>query len=417
MNWKAIVYPVLVIGIGGGVGSWMMSNPSSSFAFAQGGADADPLADAPTVATISPFRGNYAPQLQLYSQLQSGQQILVNSPAAADVVNVLVFEGDRVNEGDVLVELDTTQLQRQVQQLNARRMDLEARQLAEQAQYQNNVAALEVEEQLVDIAERSVTRVTRLSKDGLSSAADLENAERTLQTQLLSLQNRRLAIAQFDLVNRQFEAQLMELDSQIDQAQEQLAEATVTAPFTAEVSQVQVQIGASLNSGQNLMTLVDPAQQELVAWVSANALDTAGDYSTLKGQLEQGETMLPVQLTHADPSANAGSLRLFFETDSAENDLILNRYYRMWIDLPTQSAYAVPEASVYSNNYVYKIEENALVRVTVDVVGERFEEGQIWRLVQGPLDGASVLVTRLQSATQGLAVRTAQDTQTLATAE
>jgi multidrug efflux pump subunit AcrA (membrane-fusion protein) len=413
---KPILYPVLVIGVGIAVSSWMMSNRSSSLAFAQETVEVDPLADAPTVATITPMRDSYAPQLQLYSQLQSGQQVLVNSPAAAEVLSVEVFEGDVVDAGDVLVSLDTKSLNRQVQQLKARRMDLSARRSAEMEQHKNNVAALEVEQQLVNIAQRSVDRLTNLNNQKLTSAAEIENAERTLQNQKLSLQNRELAISRHALVDQQYQAQLIEIDSQIDQAEEQLTDATITAPFSAKVSQVQIQVGASLVSGQSLMTLVDPSQQELVAWVSANALEETADLKDLKGNLEAGKTMLPVTLTHADPSANAGSLRLFFETEQVVNSLVLNRYYRMWIDLPVQQAFAVPESSVYSNQYVYAIKETRLERVKVDVVGERFEEGQLWRLVQGPIAGENLLVTRLQNAAQGLAVRSAAASNTLAAA-
>jgi multidrug efflux pump subunit AcrA (membrane-fusion protein) len=413
---KPILYPVLVVGVGIAISSFMMANRSSSLAFAEGTVEVDPLADAPTVATITPALASYAPQLQLYSQLQSGQQILVNSPAAAEVLSVNVFEGDEVAAGDVLVTLDTSSLNRQVQQLKARRMDLAARRSAEAEQYKSNVAALEVEQQLVNIAQRSVDRLSDLSNQRLTSAAEIENAERTLQNQRLSLQNRELAISRHALVDQQYKAQLLDIDSQIEQAEDQFADATVTAPFAAKISQVQVQVGASLVSGQNLMTLVDPGQQELVAWVSANSLEQTADLKQLKGNLEAGKQLLPVTLTHADPSANAGSLRLFFETEQAVNSLVLNRYYRMWVDLPVQQAYAVPESSVYSNQFVYSIQDTRLQRIQVEVLGERFEDGQLWRLVRGPLSGESLLVTRLQNAAQGLAVRSAAASNSLAAA-
>jgi multidrug efflux pump subunit AcrA (membrane-fusion protein) len=415
MRWKPVIFPLIVVGLGAGVGSWMMSNPASSLAYAEEVIEADPLADASTVATIRPVRDQYAPQLQLYSQLQSSQQVQVNSPAAADVLAVRVFEGDVVEQGDVLIELDTTSLQRQVAQLEARRMDLSARRMADRKQFESNQAALEVEQQLVAIAERSVTRLTNLRAQNLSSAADLENAERTLQTQLLSLQNRQLAVARYEQTDQQYQAQLIELDSQLDQAREQLADATITAPFAAKVSQVQVQTGASVVGGQSLLTLFDPAQQELVAWVAANAIENVPEITSLEGQLEAGNNLVPVQLAHADPSANAGSLRLFFETDNSVNGLILNRYYRMWVNMPVVQAYAVPESSVYSNRYVYLIEENQLQRTEVEVIGSRFEDGQIWRLVAGDLSG-DVLVTRLENAAQGLLVREAEMMQKLAAA-
>lgn len=413
-NWKAVAYPLVVIAVGAGVGNWMMNNQASSVAFAEQNLDIDPLADAPTVKTITPLEDWYAPQLQLYSQLQSRQQVSLNSPTSADVKAVRVFEGDVVNAGDVLVELDTAALERQVAQLQARKQDLEARRAGERKQYDNNVEALEVEQQLVSIAQRSVDRIKNLRSQNLTSEAELENAERTLQTQRLSMKNRELAIDRYELVDQQYKAQLSEMQSQLDQAKEQLAKAFVKAPFAGKVSQVQAQVGASVTSGQALMTLVDTNQQELVAWVSANALGSIDDMTTVTGDLQVDNGLIPVGFSHADPAASAGSLRLFFNATGAQNELVLNRYYRMWVDLPAKRSFAVPDSSVYSNSYVYTLSDNRLQRVSVGIVGERFQDGQLWRLVEADLSGDSVLVTRLQNASQGLAVRANGSETTLA---
>lgn len=417
MRWKPVVYPLIVIAVGAGLVSVMSAKPESSLAAAEQSLTPDPLANAPTVATIRPVRDLYAPQLQLYSQLQSRQQVEITSPVATEVLAVAVYEGDRVNKGDVLVELDTRALTRQVQQLQARRMDITARRDADTRQYESNLEALDIERQLVEIAQRSVQRVADLRKQNLNSAADLETAERTLQNQLLALQNRELAIARYELTDRQYQAQLMELDSQLAQAQDQLADATVRAPFAAQVSQVQVQVGSTPVVGQKLLTLIDPAQQELVAWVSANAVSPSQLAQPLRGSLETHTSAVPVSVSHVDPVTSSGSLRLFFKTDTPDSELAINRFYRLWLNLPTVEAYAVPEAAVYSNQYVYQVGEDALQRVAVNVVGERFQDGQLWRLVQGDLSGANVLVTRLDNATQGLAVRTADVAPTLAAAE
>ena len=417
VRWKRWLYPVVVVGIGAGVGSFMMANRTSSLAYAEQSIVLDPLADAPTVGTIAAQRGDYAPQIQLYGQLRSTQQLVIDSPVAAQVTQVLVNEGDLVAEGDVLVQLDTKRLSRQVDQLQARRLDLNARRDAQAQQNQNDKEALLVEQSLVDIARRSVERLTDLKAKNLASASDLENAERTLQNQLLSLQNRKLAIARFVSTDQQYAAQLIELDSQIDQAKEQLADATVTAPFAATVSQVEVQVGASMQNGQTLLTLVNQDKQEIVAWVAANAISGVQNTIGLQGQLETEQGLVPVSLLHTDPSANAGSLRLFFETNESAPSLTLNRYYRMWVNLPAQQTIAVPESAVYSNRFVYQVVDNRLNRVDVTLVGERFQDGQLWRLVSGPLSEDPVLVTRLQNASQGLAVKTASTTALLAAAE
>lgn len=415
IRWRRWLFPLLVLVVGGALGSWLMANKVSSVAKAEASVSVDPLLDAPTVAALMPTAQAYAPQLQLYSQLQSRQQVSVTSPASADVLAVRVQEGDSVQAGAVLIELDTRALTRQVDQLAARRQDLDARRGLEAQQFDSNQKALTIERNLVTIARRSVERLTDLQARNLTSAVDMEAAERTYQNQRLALQNRELAIDRFQLVDQQFQAQGVELNSQLDQAKQALAEATIRAPFAGRVSRVLVQVGAQVQSGAALLTLVDPDQQQLVAWAAASSLAGVDLQSGLLGSLAldtQNDTSnntqaLGVALSYVDPASDGGSLRLFFATDPGANNLVLNRYYRLWIDLPRVEAFAVPQTAVYSDQYIYRVENDALVRVPVQMVGDRLQEGQLWRLVTGDLAGATVLATRLQEAAQGLAVRVA----------
>lgn len=415
IQWKHFVYPALVVVVGGGIGTFMMQTRSSSFAFASGG-PADPLAGAPTVSTMMLTSASYAPQLQLYSQLKSAQEVILTSPFNAEVLSVNVFEGDRVEAGEVLMQLDASALQRQVTQLEAQRENLLATWQIDAQQHENDERALAVERNLVGIAERSVNRLQNLSAQNLSSSAELEDAERTLQNQILTLQNRELAVARFELVEKQYQAQLRELDSQLDDAREQLAEADVTAPFAGTVASINVQVGATPASGSQMMTLVDEAQQELVAWAAVSALDAAGNLDQLAGLMSVAEQEFPVMLSHRDPAADAGSLQLYFVPQGETPELTLNRYYRLYVDMPQQTAFAVPESAVYSNRFVYAVSENQLNRIDVEVIGQRYQDGQLWRLVNGPLQGEEVLVTRLQDVAQGRLVRDAEQLPQLAAA-
>ncbi|MFT7290099.1 MAG: multidrug resistance efflux pump, partial [Reinekea sp.] len=260
IRWRRWLYPLLVLIVGAAVGSWLMSNPVARAGKPEAGVVVDPLLDAPTVAALAPIAQFYAPQMQLYSQLQSRQQVSVTSPASADVLAVRVQEGDSVEAGAVLIELDTRALTRQVDQLTARRQDLNARRALEAQQFDSNEKALAIERNLVAIARRSVERLTDLKARNLTSLSEMEVVERTYQNQLLALQNRELAIARFGLVDQQYQAQGVELDSQLDQAKQALAEATISAPFAGRVSRVLVQVGAQVQSGAALLTLVDPDQ-------------------------------------------------------------------------------------------------------------------------------------------------------------
>jgi len=405
---KRFAYPLVALLIGAGMISWMVANPASSLDASQL-AEPDPLLGAPAIATLKPQQGIYAPQLQLYSQVKSSQQVVITSPVATDIEQVLVSEGDWVQKDQQLVVINSASLQRQLDQLQSRQQDIRARQALEKQQYENNVAALPVEKNLVEIAQRSVDRLKNLMLQNLSSSVDLENAERALQNQILVKQSRELAINRFSLVNRQYVAQLAEIESQSEQLASQLTDAKIYAPFSGRVSRVQVQNATRVVAGSPLLTLVGQGQQELEAWVAVSALHGIDQQMQLQGYVENDANVIPVRLKNLDPAADAGSLRLFFSPEKYEPTLTINRYYRLWLDLPEVNAIALPESAVYGNSYVYSVENNALIRNPVTVVGERFYQGQLWRLVQSDsVNQKLILVTRLQNAAQGLAVRSVQ---------
>lgn len=400
--------PVLVLSAGIGGAFLLVSNPANSLTEPSAPVP-DPLADAATVSTITPRGGPHAPQLQLYARYQSRQSVDITSPTTADIEAVTVRVGDRVEAGEVLVRLDDMDLQRQVNQLEARRDDLVARQALEAKQHGADEDALAVERSLVAIAQRSVERLRNLAQRNLSSAADLEAAERTYQNQLLALQQRELAIARYEDVQQQYRAQLRELDSQLDQARSALDDATVTAPFAGRVSSLQAKPGGRVSTGAILMRLIDDRDTELSAWASAPALDRVAQLTDLGGHLDGPNGSLPVRLSEYDPAADGGSLQLYFRPTESKANLVLNRTYRLWLDLPAVNAWAVPDSSVYSNAFVYRMDDNRLQRVPVRILGERYEDGQLWRLVEGDLAADdTVLATRLKDAAQGLAVKVVQ---------
>lgn len=402
-----ITLPLLVLAGGAALVYLLVSNPVRSVEASE--SLVDPLADAATVETVTPQPGERSPQLQLYARYQSQQSVGINSPANADVMQVMVRTGDRVEAGDALVRLDDADLTRQVRQLEARRQDLQSRLQLERRQHQSNQQALVIERNLLEIAESSVARLRNLRSQNLSSAADLESAERNQQNQLLSLQQRELAIARFEDVESQFEAQLAELDSQLEQAQSNRDRAMIKAPFSGRVSNIRVQTGANVSNGQELMTLVDDQQTELVAWAASPSLVESSQLIGLTGVIDYPRGPLEVTLKQYDPAAQGGALQLYFELNDANGYLTLNRYYRLWLDLPAISALAVPDSSVYANAYVYQVVDDRLQRVPVQLLGERFEDGQLWRLIDGDLSADTpILKTRLQDAAQGLAVRVSQ---------
>lgn len=406
-RWVRWSLPLVVLGAGVAGALWM-NDTSEPSADNTAEAEPQPLVDAPTVATVRPDTGRWSPQLMLYPRYQSRQSVVLTSPVAANVESVEVAVGQSVEAGAVLLQLDADALQRQVTQLEAQRSELASRSRLEQSQYQSDQAALVIEQNLVAIAQRSVDRLQNLARQNLSSAADLEAAERTLQNQRLALQQRELAIARYDDVEQQLAAQRDQLDSQLEQARDNLNEATITALFAGRIASLEVRPGTEAGTGSTLLTLVNDQDTEWVAWVAASALPEVDALSSLTAVVETDAGSIPVELRQRDPVADRGSVRLYFEAENEQPRATLNRTYSLRLDLPAIQAHRVPDASVYANESVYRVVDNRLERVQIRVLGEQFDQSRVWRLIEADLNPDDRLLgTRLQQAADGLAVKVA----------
>lgn len=406
-RWVRWSLPLVVLGAGVAGALWM-NDTSEPSADNTAEAEPQPLVDAPTVATVRPDTGRWSPQLMLYPRYQSRQSVVLTSPVAANVESVEVAVGQSVEAGAVLLQLDADALQRQVTQLEAQRSELASRSRLEQSQYQSDQAALVIEQNLVAIAQRSVDRLQNLARQNLSSAADLEAAERTLQNQRLALQQRELAIARYDDVEQQLAAQRDQLDSQLEQARDNLNEATITALFAGRIASLEVRPGTEAGTGSTLLTLVNDQDTEWVAWVAASALPEVDALSSLTAVVETDAGSTPVELRQRDPVADRGSVRLYFEAENEQPRATLNRTYSLRLDLPAIQAHRVPDASVYANESVYRVVDNRLERVQIRVLGEQFDQSRVWRLIEADLNPDDRLLgTRLQQAADGLAVKVA----------
>ena len=157
------------------------------------------------------------------------------------------------------------------------------------------------------------------------------------------------------------------------------------------------------------MRLVDDRQTQWVARAATSSLASAGSLAGLSGIVETDRQFQAVEVRQHDPVSESGSVRLYFRAQGESSEpATLNRYYRLWLDLPVIEAFRVPDASVYSNGFVYRVADNRLQRIAVTVLGEQFVDGQIWRLIEADLDPSDrILTTRLRQAAQGLAVKVA----------
>jgi membrane fusion protein, multidrug efflux system len=202
------------------------------------------------------------------------QKVLITPDISGKVDKVVVREGQHVDQGAVLFEIDPVPFRLALDEAKAK--------LAQaKTTYDNLVANVKIYGQMqdlaqqgVDLKQRDVERKSTLVKSNFGSQLDLDNAA----TQLVT------ARAQLELLKQQLsnsKTQLLgnpelpleqfppyaQAQSALDQAQRNLDHTVLKAPIAGVATQVDnIQLGRFIAAGTPILTVIDDARP----WVDAN---------------------------------------------------------------------------------------------------------------------------------------------------
>ncbi|MBV9530869.1 MAG: HlyD family secretion protein, partial [Bradyrhizobium sp.] len=210
------------------------------------------------------------------------QKVLVTPDISGKIDKVVVKEGQHVNEGDVLFEIDPVPFRLAVDQAKA---------AVDQARtsYDNLAANLKIYGKMLDLAERSVElkrhdvdRKSQLVKSNFGSQLDLDNASNAMVTadaqaqfikQQLSSAKTQL-LGNPDLPLEQFPP-YAQAKAKLDDAARNLDHTVLRAPMAGIATQVdQIQLGRFVPAGTPVFSIIDVDQP----WVDANPKESDFTY-------------------------------------------------------------------------------------------------------------------------------------------
>jgi membrane fusion protein (multidrug efflux system) len=210
------------------------------------------------------------------------QKVLITPDISGKVEKVVVREGQHVNAGDTLFEIDPVPFRFAVQQAKAT-LD------TAQTNYDNLVSNVKIYGQMqelmqqgVDLKQRDVERKSSLVKSAAGSQLDLDNSASSLVTaraqlellrqQLSSSKNQLLG--NLDLPLEQFPP-YAQAKAALDQAQRNLDHTVLKAPISGVATQVDnIQLGRFVAAGTPILTVIDDARP----WVDANLKESDFTY-------------------------------------------------------------------------------------------------------------------------------------------
>jgi RND family efflux transporter MFP subunit len=303
--------------------------------------------------------------LAVSGTMQPVRQATVKAKVSGDVRQLTVREGDAVQAGQMLVRVDTA--------------DLDARLIERQGQLESARAQLA-------LAEKNLATNQKLLKQNFISQNAFDSSESNLNVTRGSVKS---------------------AEAQVRLAQNALKDSVATAPLSGVVAKRHVQTGEKVAFDTPLVTVVDLREMELQALIPAVDIPEIKVGMPVNLTVDGfGERKFTGRIERINPSTEAGTraILVFVGIPNANSDLRGGMFATGRIALSAGTPVASLPASAVrqegGQTFVWAIEEGKLVKRMV-VVGRRDEESGRIELKSALPAGLQVLAARFENLKEG----------------
>lgn len=276
-------------------------------------------------------------QFLMGGKIATNEQADVSSKISAKVSEISVDIGSTVKEGDVIIKLDTKDLQGQVDQAGAAVNTAQANltnaqsgtrpeQIAEAQITVNNAS------QSYQTIKKNYDRTQALLKSGAATQQELDSAEqqlssadaqcKTAQEQLSMLKNGNTE-SSIDIFN----AQVDQAKSALKTAQTAFSNATITAPISGSIGSRTVNVGDMVSPGTPIVSIINSSNLYVNAYAPLDIIsklsvgqavvvkvseisdkEFEGKISVINSQVSAGsrDVLVKVTITDKDPTLKPG---------------------------------------------------------------------------------------------------------------
>jgi HlyD family secretion protein len=277
----------------------------------------------PTVEAVASLYGSLPLEERLTGSVRARNQIEIFPEISAPVTEVLVNEGDRVREGQVLVRLRDTEIRERLNQA------MSGLQIA--------VAQVRQAESNVMQAESNLRRVRSLADRDFGTAAELERVEVELESARASLQ---LAIAQRD-----------QASSVVSERRTALENTEIRAPISGVVGQRNAEIGQQVGPGTRLFEIGDTDLMQIRVMLTEQMLGyIRNDQKVLITTPSLPDTMLSASVSRISPFLNPVSHTTHAEIDVPNRNGLLKPGMFVTVDIlygESETATLIPNSAIY----------------------------------------------------------------------
>jgi HlyD family secretion protein len=357
-----------------------------------------------------------SPTLTLYGLVETPRLLNAAAPNSAVVKQVLVKEGEFVERGQFLIELDERDFRPRLQRSAAEVAELEAEIQSESNRHRSNLQSLKHEMELLSIAKAEVQRAQRLKTQKLGSDTALDAARQTAARQALAVTSRQFEIADH-------EARLQRLQSRLKRARASLVESTLDyersrllAPFDGVISAVEVAPGDRVRESDVLLKMYALDSLEVRARLPSTfqeeLQDALREGAPPTGTARLGGRSIRLRLDRISGEADPGGVDGLFRVIEGGDSLRLGQVAKFRLQRPAkENAVAVPYQALYGGNRIYVLENGRLRGMEIEPLGQYLgRSAEEWLLIRSASlhKGDRVVMTHLPNAVDGLRAEAVQ---------
>lgn len=370
-----------------------------------------------TIKTTLVKRLSHQPQFISYGQIEAARKVDLRSLVSGEVISISskLRVGAKVSVGEALVEINRFNYRGALQEAQANLKETQARLAEYKARIVSEKSKRESADDQLKIAERDLDRAKSLVKKGAMTAQQVE--VRTLvysqRRQALNLSENMVKIEQARLEQQQAAAE--RLQWRVAQAEKNLQNTVLKAPFTGIVRSSSVDVGKLVSANDVVVTLYEPQKLEAKFTLTDaqfgrlqndddGLIDRKVGISWSTGGQPQNY-IGTISRIGADINSNRGGVEVFATLQNLGTRFNIRPGAFVEITVPDKTfkdTVQLPEQSIYNSQHVYVVEDGKLHKRTIEIAAY---DGESVLIASGLKSGEKVLATRIAEVGEGLRVR------------
>jgi HlyD family secretion protein len=277
----------------------------------------------PTVEAVASMYGSLPLEERLTGSVRARNQVEIYPEISAQITQVLVNDGDRVEQGQVLVRLRDSEIRERLNQATSG--------------FQIAIAQVRQAENSLNQAESNLRRVRQLADRDLGSAAELERLEAEVESAKASLQ---LAVAQRE-----------QASSVVSERRTALEHTEIKAPISGVVGQRNAEIGQQVSPGTFLFEIGDTELMRVRVMLTEQMLGyISTDQNVLITTPSLPDTLLRAKVSRISPFLNPVSHTTHAEIDVENKEGLLLPGMFVTVDIlygDSENATLIPNSAIY----------------------------------------------------------------------